>query len=429
MTPPVEKPSPGVRHPSRLLSSRRSGGACAELLPLGTPAGRSGLATGAGGGGQAGGSPALLQGRAPPGRPFRGDGMLGWMERVVPQPPGGSPAPAAAAVRPPAAERAGEAGPEPARQPGLPAGAHREAEVGLIFPAPRGCSASRPAGGGRGAPIARCRTFPLTLPSSLLQTAQLPAGSPASPAKAEGANEETSGAGDPVSTTESTARGVLAWLSQGLEKVIPQPAQSPSRALTLQAAAASFEASIDIPDLTEVQSLKAEAEEEEELEVSLVDPDEDEPCDVQSSSDNNPEEMLSSGGRNVFAWLREGFGKMMPQQPESPQRPADGTPEGPAAEQANAKRDRQEMLEGREFPGSPHSSSETKCGSAADGQPGFGISLFPRTLGGDGGRLFERLVQGLEKAMPQPAARPRPDGQESPEAGDRGVGQERSKGA
>lgn len=38
---------------------------------------------------------------------------------------------------------------------------------------------------------------------------------------------------------------MLSWLSQGLEKVIPQPVQAPG---TLQALGKSFETSIDVPD-------------------------------------------------------------------------------------------------------------------------------------------------------------------------------------
>lgn len=38
---------------------------------------------------------------------------------------------------------------------------------------------------------------------------------------------------------------VLSWLSQGLEKVIPQPVPAPG---TLQALGKSFETSIDVPD-------------------------------------------------------------------------------------------------------------------------------------------------------------------------------------
>lgn len=43
----------------------------------------------------------------------------------------------------------------------------------------------------------------------------------------------------------SVGSSVLSWLSQGLEKVIPQPVQAPG---TLQALGKSFETSIDVPD-------------------------------------------------------------------------------------------------------------------------------------------------------------------------------------
>lgn len=43
----------------------------------------------------------------------------------------------------------------------------------------------------------------------------------------------------------SVGSSVLSWLSQGLEKVIPQPVPAPG---TLQALGKSFETSIDVPD-------------------------------------------------------------------------------------------------------------------------------------------------------------------------------------
>ncbi|XP_033373171.1 cyclic nucleotide-gated cation channel beta-1 [Parus major] len=56
---------------------------------------------------------------------------------------------------------------------------------------------------------------------------------------------------DSSSVFDSVGSSVLSWLSYGLEKVIPQPAPAPG----LQALGKSFETSIDIADETEVQVL------------------------------------------------------------------------------------------------------------------------------------------------------------------------------
>ncbi|XP_041256802.1 cyclic nucleotide-gated cation channel beta-1 [Onychostruthus taczanowskii] len=56
---------------------------------------------------------------------------------------------------------------------------------------------------------------------------------------------------DSSSVFDSVGSSVLSWLSHGLEKVIPQPAPAPG----LQALGKSFETSIDIADETEVQVL------------------------------------------------------------------------------------------------------------------------------------------------------------------------------
>ncbi|XP_016156552.1 PREDICTED: cyclic nucleotide-gated cation channel beta-1 [Ficedula albicollis] len=76
-------------------------------------------------------------------------------------------------------------------------------------------------------------------------------------ARARAAIEETEKkvtfavAEDSGSVFDSVGSSVLSWLSYGLEKVIPQPAPPPG----LQALGKSFETSIDIADETEVQDL------------------------------------------------------------------------------------------------------------------------------------------------------------------------------
>ncbi|XP_010015742.1 PREDICTED: cyclic nucleotide-gated cation channel beta-1, partial [Nestor notabilis] len=108
---------------------------------------------------------------------------------------------------------------------------------------------------------------------------------------------------DQGSVFESVGSSVLSWLSQGLEKVIPQPVPAPG---TLQALGKSFETSIDVPDQTEIQILKDE--EEEALEIIPFDPEED-------KLDNcEPEPGLGTATEEwVFACLVQGLEKVMPQ--------------------------------------------------------------------------------------------------------------------
>ncbi|CAI5781971.1 Hypothetical predicted protein [Podarcis lilfordi] len=225
---------------------------------------------------------------------------------------------------------------------------------------------------------------------------------------AEGFKEH---ARDSISTTDSPGRGVLSWISQGLEKVMPQPAQNSP--VMLQEAAKSFEASIDIPDVTEVQSIEEEKEEEEEI-VSVID-EEEEQNELYYSSDNNAPDKI--GGKKVITWIWEGFGKMMPQ-PENMKKMEEGTPGNQAAQRAQKG----------SLPASPLSEPGMKHRASTDNQSTRSLSLFPRTLGGDGTSVIDWFVQGLEKVMPQPVTKGKEDGQ-SAEAADLSPGQARSKGA
>ncbi|XP_060131893.1 cyclic nucleotide-gated cation channel beta-1-like [Zootoca vivipara] len=193
---------------------------------------------------------------------------------------------------------------------------------------------------------------------------------------------------------------------------MPQPAQN-SPAM-LQEAAKSFEASIDIPDVTEVQSIEDEKEEEEEI-VSVTEEEEQEQDELHSSSDNNAPDKI--GGKKVITWIMEGFGKMMPQ-PENMKKTEEGTPGDQAAQRAQKENS----------PASPPSAPGTKHRASTDSQSTRSLSLFPRTLGGDGSSVLDWFVQGLEKVVPQPVTKGKEDGQ-SAEAADLGPGQARSKGA
>ncbi|KAK2545794.1 hypothetical protein Q9966_000877 [Columba livia] len=111
---------------------------------------------------------------------------------------------------------------------------------------------------------------------------------------------------DPGSVFESVGSSVLSWISQGLEKVIPQPVPAPG---TLQQLGKSFETSIDVPDQTEVQILKDE--EEDALEITPFDQ-EDELDGYESEADLDTGEKEWAGAR-VLSWLAQGFERMVPQ--------------------------------------------------------------------------------------------------------------------
>ncbi|TFK00264.1 Cyclic nucleotide-gated cation channel beta-1 [Platysternon megacephalum] len=193
--------------------------------------------------------------------------MLGWIERVVPHPPG-SP-----------------------HQPPLVENGDKKADPRVITVTPRPGEAE-----------------------------QLPKVNSTGPGKSSNCGQ-TEGAGkkvtfittqepgpSSVSSAESAGRGVLSWLSQELGKVVPQPAQNPGM---LQTVRKSFENSLDFPDQTEVQSIK---EDDDLLEITTLAPDEDELQDhseLHSSSDNNASE--KGTGSRVISWLVQGFGKMIPQ--------------------------------------------------------------------------------------------------------------------
>ncbi|XP_053905263.1 cyclic nucleotide-gated cation channel beta-1-like [Malaclemys terrapin pileata] len=172
--------------------------------------------------------------------------MLGWIERVVPHPPG-TP-----------------------HQPPLVENGDKNADPRVITVAPRPGEAE-----------------------------QLPKGNSTGPGKSSNCRQ-TEGAGkkvtfittqepgpSSVSSADSAGRGVLSWLSQELGKVVPQPAQNPGM---LQTVGKSFETSLDFPDQTEVQSIK---EDDNLLEITTLAPDEEElqeHSELHSSSDNNASE-------------------------------------------------------------------------------------------------------------------------------------------
>ncbi|XP_058010723.1 cyclic nucleotide-gated cation channel beta-1 isoform X6 [Ahaetulla prasina] len=190
---------------------------------------------------------------------------------------------------------------------------------------------------------------------------------------------------------ERAGQGWLFWLSQRLQKTIPQ---LPERSQVL-------EASIDIPEETEIQSLH---EEEEELVITVLESEEE--SEVQSSVTPN-----NSNGEKVFTWLMEGFEKIMPQ-PENRKKDEEGTP-GRAAE-ADLKGSRRATSQSDPLPGSPPSSIVAMSGASSDKQSYLSLPLFPLGPGGNGAQsLFKCFLQGLEKVMPQPVTKTKQDGQQT----------------
>ncbi|XP_029882553.1 cyclic nucleotide-gated cation channel beta-1 isoform X1 [Aquila chrysaetos chrysaetos] len=209
---------------------------------------------------------------------------------------------------------------------------------------------------------------------------------------------------DQGSVFESMGSSVLSWLSQGLEKVIPQPVPAPG---TLQALGKSFETSIDVPDQTEVQILRDE--EEDALEITPFDPEEDEVdgCEPEAGSDTSTE----WAGARVLSWLVQGFERMVPQpemlkklEPEPKEQKCEAVAGGTKGTKTQAK-SKSSVSAAQSIPVAVEPTT-------AEGQPEPVATLIPRSLAGDGSRMFAWLVQELEKVMPQPVTREKQDVQQ-----------------
>ncbi|XP_063189248.1 cyclic nucleotide-gated cation channel beta-1 [Chroicocephalus ridibundus] len=295
--------------------------------------------------------------------------MLGWIERVVPQPP----VPHLTEEIPPAPVRDPEPAKAPTRKAGGPgdAAAHARTEG---KPPQRG---TRWLGQGTGV--------------------TLPAGPP--PARHAGG------------LAEHVGSSVLSWLSQGLEKVIPQPVPAPG---TLQALGKSFEMSIDVPDQTEVQILKDE--EVDALEITPFDPEEDEldgggsetgSCGPEAGSDTMLEEWA---GARVLSWLVQGFERIVPQ-PETPKKPELELREQKGKAVAGGTKGTKTQAKSKSSVSAAQSLPGAVEPVVAEEQPEPVATLIPPSLAGDGSRMFAWFVQGLEKVMPQPVTREKQDTQ------------------
>ncbi|XP_034281481.1 uncharacterized protein LOC117670447 [Pantherophis guttatus] len=236
---------------------------------------------------------------------------------------------------------------------------------------------------------------------------KLPKGDCCNPAEAS-IPEEGLGTMDLWLPRERAGQGLLFWLSQRLQKTIPQLPES-SQVL---------EASIDIPEEMEIQSFH---EEEEELAITVLESEEE--SEVQSSSDSNTPD--NTNGGKVFTWLMEGFEKLMPQ-PENRKKTEERIP-GRAAE-ADLKGSGRVTSQSDPLPGSPPSSTGAMNGTS-DKQSYLSLPLFPQRPGGNGAQsLFKCFLQGLEKVMPQPVTKAKQDGQQT-KSTVQGREEETSKGA
>ncbi|KAM9228368.1 cyclic nucleotide-gated channel beta-1 [Leptosomus discolor] len=210
---------------------------------------------------------------------------------------------------------------------------------------------------------------------------------------------------DPGSVFESVGSSVLSWLSQGLEKVIPQPVLAPGM---LQVLGKSVETSIDIPDQTEVQILRDE--EEDVLEITPFDPEEDEldGCESEAGSDAGTEEWA---GVRVLSWLMQGFERMVPQ-PEMLKKPELESKEQKCKAMVEGTKETKSRAKSKSSVSATQSTPVAVEPAAAEEQLEPVATLIPRSLAGDGSRMFAWFVQGLEKVMPQPVTREKQDSQE-----------------
>ncbi|XP_074442879.1 cyclic nucleotide-gated channel beta-1 [Larus michahellis] len=216
---------------------------------------------------------------------------------------------------------------------------------------------------------------------------------------------------DQGSVFESVGSSVLSWLSQGLERVIPQPVPATG---TLQALGKSFEMSIDVPDQTEVQILKDE--EVDALEITPFDPEEDEldgggsetgSCGPEAGSDTMLEEWA---GARVLSWLVQGFERIVPQ-PETPKKPELELREQKGKAVAGGTKGTKTQAKSKSSISAAQSLPGAVEPVVAEEQPEPVATLIPPSLAGDGSRMFAWFVQGLEKVMPQPVTREKQDTQ------------------
>ncbi|XP_074769841.1 cyclic nucleotide-gated channel beta-1 isoform X2 [Athene noctua] len=207
---------------------------------------------------------------------------------------------------------------------------------------------------------------------------------------------------DQGSVFESVGSNVLSWISQGLEKVIPQPAPG-----TMQSLGKSFETSIDLPDQTEVQILADK--EEDALEIIPIDLEEDEldDCNDNAGPDTGTEEWA---GARVLSWLVQGFERIVPQ-PEVLKKPELEPKEKKCEAVAGGTKGAKTQAKSKSSVSATQSVPVAVEPAVVKAQPEPVATVVPRSPAGDGSRMFAWFVQGLEKVMPQPVTREKQDTQ------------------
>ncbi|XP_026712559.1 cyclic nucleotide-gated cation channel beta-1 isoform X2 [Athene cunicularia] len=233
------------------------------------------------------------------------------------------------------------------------------------------------------------------------------AGGPGDAADRTRAEETEKKVGCPVpkdqgSVFESVGSNVLSWISQGLEKVIPQPAPG-----TMQSLGKSFETSIDVPDQTEVQILADK--EEDALEIIPIDLEEDEldDCNDNTGPDTGTEEWA---GARVLSWLVQGFERIVPQ-PEVLKKPELEPKEQKCEAVAGGTKGAKTQAKSKSSVSATQSIPVAVEPAVVKAQPEPVATVVPRSPAGDGSRMFAWFVQGLEKVMPQPVTREKQDTQ------------------
>ncbi|XP_027749765.1 cyclic nucleotide-gated cation channel beta-1 [Empidonax traillii] len=242
---------------------------------------------------------------------------------------------------------------------------------------------------------------------------------------------------DTGSMLESMGSNVRFWLSYGLRRVIPQPVPVPVPAqATVQVLTKSFDTSIDVPNesafihpwgkgrfpsppkrvsptlavgwvtvclafQTEVQTLP---DEDDGLEIIPFDPEED---NFEEELDAPEEEWV---GKRVLSWLSQGFERIVPQpegmknlETEQKDQKCEATVEGTKRTQTKAK----------PKPSLSAALSTSVAETPADdtGQPEPVTTLTTQSMALDGLRMFIWFVQKLEKVLPQPVTTGKQDTQ------------------
>nr|XP_017197744.1 cyclic nucleotide-gated cation channel beta-1 [Oryctolagus cuniculus]XP_051702773.1 cyclic nucleotide-gated cation channel beta-1 [Oryctolagus cuniculus]XP_051702774.1 cyclic nucleotide-gated cation channel beta-1 [Oryctolagus cuniculus]XP_051702775.1 cyclic nucleotide-gated cation channel beta-1 [Oryctolagus cuniculus]XP_051702776.1 cyclic nucleotide-gated cation channel beta-1 [Oryctolagus cuniculus]XP_051702777.1 cyclic nucleotide-gated cation channel beta-1 [Oryctolagus cuniculus]XP_05 len=283
--------------------------------------------------------------------------MLGWVQKVLPQPPGTQ------RTKVEEEEEAEEAEPEPEPEPET---APEEAEPEDQALPPE----ETPAGPLEGQEVAAAD------PS--LQETQEAASIPPASLQAQGTG---------VLAVNSPSGWVLTWLRRGMEKVVPQPACS-ARA-----------AQQEDPDQAGAQILGP---------CSAGDAGcPDEPSDALRAQDAGP-------GPWLLRWLEQNLEKVLPQPPKASEtqgwreEPADAAvdPEPPACPLGPEPRMQAQESASLPTPSGPEPQEEP----APEPQPGFQASSLPPP--GDPARLLAWLLHRLEMALPQPVLHQKAGGQE-----------------